>query len=92
MAPMEMFRLIYQVDPKDRLVWASSGAYELNVVDTDGVPVRKILRDHEKRSYSRADKDRLIKEYFNGQPPPSGVEISFPPAQAGPFLLFDRRR
>jgi hypothetical protein len=79
MNPMEMFRLIYQVDPKDRIVWASSGAYELNVVDADGKTVRKILRDYEKRSYSRADKDRLIKERFGGQPPPSGAEIIFPP-------------
>ncbi|MCK7468609.1 MAG: hypothetical protein MZU91_11220 [Desulfosudis oleivorans] len=49
MNAMEMFRLIYQVDPKDRIVWASSGAYELNVVDADGKTVRKILRDHEKK-------------------------------------------
>jgi len=79
MIPMEMFRLIYQVDPKGHIVWASSGAYELNVVGADGKTVRKILRDHEKRSYSRADKDRLIKERFEGQPPPSGAEIFFPP-------------
>ena len=45
MSPVEMFRLIYQVDPKDRIVWASTGAYELNVVDADGKPVRKILRE-----------------------------------------------
>ena len=79
MNPMEMFRLIYQVDPKDRIVWASSGAYELNVVDADGKTVRKILRDHEKRSYSRADKDRLIKEHFDGQPPPPAPRLFFPP-------------
>ena len=79
MSPVEMFRLIYQVDREDRLVWGSTGAYELTVVDADGKAVRKILRDHEKRSYSRADKDRLIKERFGGQPPPSGAEIFFPP-------------
>ena len=79
MAPMEMFRLIYQVDPKDRIVWASTGDYELSTVDADGKTVRKILRDHEKRSYSRADKDRLIKDYLGGRTPPSDFMPFFPP-------------
>jgi hypothetical protein len=79
MVPVEMFRLAYQVDPDDRIVWASTGAYELNVVDAGGQPVRKILREYEKRSFSRADKDRMIKEYFDGKTPPAGVEPFFAP-------------
>jgi hypothetical protein len=79
MVPVEMFRLTYQVDPEDRIVWASTGAYELNVVDAGGQPVRKILREYEKRSFSRADKDRMTKEYFDGKTPPAGVEPFFAP-------------
>jgi hypothetical protein len=79
MIPVEMFRLIYQVDPKDRVVWASTGAYELNIVDADGQPVKKILREYEKKPFSRAEKDRRIKESFNGQAPPPGVEPVFSP-------------
>jgi hypothetical protein len=86
MVPVEMFRLVYQVDPKDRIVWASTGSYELNIVDADGKPIRKIVREHEKKAYSRADKDRMIKEYFDGQAPPPGVEPYFAPHQ--PVLYY----
>jgi len=79
MIPVEMFRLIYQVDPKDRVIWASTGAYELNIVDADGKPVKKILREYEKKAFSRAEKDRRIKESFDGQAPPPGVEPVFSP-------------
>jgi hypothetical protein len=79
MIPVEMFRLIYQVDPKDRVVWGSTGAYELNVVDADGKPVKKILREYEKKAFSRAEKDQRIKETFDGQTPPPGVEPVFSP-------------
>jgi len=88
--PIEMYRLIYQVDRQDRLVWASTGAYELNVVDADGKAVRKIERAHDKKSYSRADKDRLIKEYFDGKTPPPGLAPYFPPTKPVLFyFIFD---
>ena len=88
--PVEMFRLLYQVDRDDRLVWASTGDYELNVVDADGKAVRKILRDHEKRPFSRADKDRMIKERFGGTAPPAGAQPFFPPHKSVLFyFLFD---
>jgi hypothetical protein len=79
MAPIEMFRLAYQVDREDRIVWASTGAYEIHVVDPDGNPVMRIDRSYDKKPYSRADKDRLIKEYFGEQTPPSGFVPYFPP-------------
>ena len=88
--PVEMYRLVYQVDRQDRLIWASTGAYELNVVDADGKAVRKIERAHDKKSYSRADKDRLIKEYFDGKTPPPGLDPYFPPTKPVLFyFLFD---
>jgi hypothetical protein len=79
MAPIESFRLAYQVDREDRIIWASTGAYELTVVDENGRTVRKILREYEEKPYGKADRDRLIKAYFDGQAPPSGVELFFPP-------------
>jgi hypothetical protein len=79
MVPMEMFRLVYQVDREDRIVWASTGAYELNVVDAGGQPVKRILREYEKKSFSRADRDQRIKESFDGQAPPPGVVPVFSP-------------
>ena len=79
MTSVEMFRLTYQVDQEDRVVWASTGAYELNIVDADGKLVKQILREYEKKPYSRADKDRMIKEYFDGQAPPAGFKPLFAP-------------
>ena len=78
-SPMEMFRLIYQVDREDRLVWGSTGAYELTVVDAGGKTVRRIERSFEKKSYSGADKDRLVKDFLRGQAPPAGFDPYFPP-------------
>jgi len=77
--PIEMYRLLYQVDREDRVVWASTGAYELNVVDEDGRTVLKIERAHDKKSYSGAEKDRLIKDFFKGKTPPPGLQPYFPP-------------
>lgn len=77
--PIEMFRLIYQVDREDRIVWASTGAYELHVVDPGGKPVRRVERASDRISYSGADKDRLIKAFFRGQAPPAGFSPYFPP-------------
>jgi hypothetical protein len=79
MIPIELFRLIYQVDNEDRIVWASTGEYELNVVDPDGKQVKKIIRDYNEQAYSRADKEKLIKDFFRGQGPPSGAVPFFPP-------------
>ncbi len=78
-SPMEMFRLIYQVDREDRLVWGSTGGYELNVLDADGKAVRRIERAFDKKSYSGADKDRLVKDFLRGQAPPAGFDPYFPP-------------
>lgn len=94
MVPVEMFRLTYQVDREDRLVWASTGAYELNVVDANGQPVRKIIREYEKKPFSRADRDRMIKEHFDGRTPPSGVVPFFAPHKSVLyyFILDDEGR
>ncbi|MEN6559520.1 MAG: 6-bladed beta-propeller [Acidobacteriota bacterium] len=90
MIPVEMFRLVYQVDRQDRIVWASTGAYELNVVGADGTPVRKILREYEKRPFSRAERDQRIKESFAGQAPPPDVEPVFSPHKPVLYyFLFD---
>ncbi len=44
----------------------------------NGKPVKRISREYEKTSYSGADKDQLIKEYFDGQTPPAGFAPFFP--------------
>jgi hypothetical protein len=90
MFPIDMFRLIFQVDREDRVVWASTGAYELNVVDAAGTPVRTIVREYEKQPYGRAEKDRLIKESFGGRTPPPGTQPFFGPHKPVLFyFIFD---
>ena len=86
MLPIEMFRLIYQVDNDDRIVWASTGDYALNVVDPEGRLVKKIVRDFDRASYGKAEKDKLIKDYFGGQSPPTGAVLFFPPHR--PILYY----
>ncbi|MCU0244556.1 MAG: hypothetical protein MUE80_07395, partial [Acidobacteria bacterium] len=63
----------------DRLVWGSTGSYELNVVDAGGKTVRRIERAFDKKSYSGADRDRLVKDFLRGQAPPAGFDPYFPP-------------
>jgi hypothetical protein len=86
MVAIEMYRLTYQVDRDDQIIWASTGEYEINVVDPDGKPVKKIIRDFDKKDYGKTEKDRLIKQYFQGQNPPADADLFFPPHQ--PVLYY----
>ncbi len=78
MVPLDLFRLIYRVNRLDHLIWASTGEYELHVVDPEGNTVRRIRRDIKHTSYTREDRDRLIQSLFGDKGPPTGANLFLP--------------
>jgi|GEM_PF-658226 len=77
MAPVEFFRIIYQVDREDRLIWASTGEYVFHVVDADGKPVKTIERDYRTRGYTKEEKRELEKSRFGESGPPQGAVLFY---------------
>ena len=71
-------RLVYQVMPDDRFVWANNTEYILNVLDPSGKLIKKIRKEYAPISVSEKEKERLEREYLEGEPLPPGYKFVFP--------------
>lgn len=70
-------RIFFGLTGAGHLAWMVSRDYAIQVEDTSGKPVMKILREHEPRKITDRDKARIISRTFSGAAPP-GLEAEFP--------------
>jgi len=79
--PMEinpiLYRIVYNVLPDDRVIWARNLEYCIHVVDASGNLIKKIYKDYDPVSFPDAEKEKIKKEYSREGFPPT-LKIVFP--------------
>ena len=79
--PMEinpiLYRIVYNVLPDDRVIWARNLEYCIHVADAAGKLVKKIYKDYDPVTIAEAEKERIKKEYSSEDFPPT-LKIVFP--------------
>ena len=71
----------FDVTHRDELVWAIASKYEINILNSEGKPVRRIIKDFDPIKITGAEKERLIRE--DKQELPAGFPsptYDFPPS------------
>jgi hypothetical protein len=59
-------RFFFNVTKEDNLIWAISSIYELNVINSKGEKIKKIVKDYNSVKITDAEKKKLIKERYEG--------------------------
>jgi hypothetical protein len=54
----------FMVTKEDNLIWAITSKYELNVINSKGEKIKKIVKDYNAVKITDAEKERLIKERY----------------------------
>jgi hypothetical protein len=74
--------LYFHVTKDERIIWAIAykPEYEFTVLDPDGKPIRRIIKDYEPRRITSAEEKDLMKERFGDRQIPAGMKIVIPPA------------
>jgi hypothetical protein len=78
---------MFTVMDDDRFVWGRNTKYELTILDPDGKPVKRIIKDYAPVKISEAERKRLIKERFGDFVIPASYKVVFP-EHFPPFLYF----
>ncbi len=68
----------YQVMADDKLVWAHTYEYTLHIVDPEGKFIKKIVKDYNQIKITEKDKEKIIKDMWGDEPPPTGFKIAIP--------------
>ncbi len=63
---------------EDNIIWGDKRKYEFHILTSEGELVKKITADHEQKEMTNEDKERLLDEWFDGNPPPSDYTFIFP--------------
>lgn len=69
---------VYQVMADDSVVWAHTYEYTLHVVDLEGKLIKKIIKDYKQIKIAENEKEKIIKDMWGDEPPPSGLKIAIP--------------
>jgi hypothetical protein len=72
-----LYRIVYNVLPDDRVIWARNLEYCIHVVDASGKLVKKIYKDYDPVTIPEAEKERIKEEYSSEGFPPT-LKIVFP--------------
>jgi hypothetical protein len=81
--------LYFHVTGDERIIWsiAYTPAYEFTVLDPDGKPIKRIVKDYDPRKITSAEEKDLMKERFGDRQIPAGMKIVIPPDHP-PFQHF----
>jgi len=69
---------MYDVMDDDRFIWGRNTKYEFTILDPDGKPLRKILKDYSPVKISDAARKKIIKETFGDSGIPDSLRVVFP--------------
>jgi len=71
-------RFGYALRGDDSLVWGVSDEYTMEIVDPDGIPVRRIVKDYEPIKVTEEDRQKMIKDTFGERELPPSITLNFP--------------
>jgi hypothetical protein len=68
----------FSLTNEDNIVWGYSDKYELQVVDSGGKVIKKILKEYNPINITDEDKEKLMNEDFGSRGVPDGFTVSCP--------------
>jgi hypothetical protein len=71
-------RFVYDLIQGDRLAWAYTPKYEIQIMNLDGKMIRKIVKDYDPINITEKDKREIIQERYGEEGPPQGMILEFP--------------
>lgn len=85
---LELFRLpvmnpffpqfFWQITKDNNLLWGISTDYEINVMNSEGELIKRILKEYNPVEITEEDKEERLKYLFGDGPVPKGVNIKWP--------------
>ena len=70
-----MERILFPVQDDGSLLWASTYAYELYLHDRNGIPVRKITKDHDRTKITEENLKKIAPRFYPDRPIPSSFRV-----------------
>jgi hypothetical protein len=68
----------WEVTAENDLIWGFPERYELHIIDSEGKPVKKIIKEYDPIKITEEEKENLIKERFGGyEGMPPGLKLSW---------------
>ncbi len=71
-------QILYGLTRDDGLAWACMDRYEITVLDPEGRPRRKIVKEPEPNSFRDEDRKEFLREIFGDRGLPEGMTMDFP--------------
>jgi hypothetical protein len=70
--------LVWTVSRQDDIIWGVFDSYEINVHNSEGRLVKKILRESDGVAITDKEKEKLIRDLFGNNPVPPNITLKFP--------------
>jgi len=80
-------RFVYDIMKGDHFLWGVTSKYELLILDPEGKPIRKIVKDYDPVRVKEEDKEKLIKDLYGDKGVPPGVTLEWPANYAPMYSL-----
>ena len=78
---------MYTVMEDDRFVWGRNTDYEFTILNQEGKPSKKIIKDYDPAKITREEREKMIAERFGEQGVPDFITLKFPDHYT-PWLYF----
>jgi len=69
---------MYTVMEDDRFIWGRNTDYEFTILNREGKPVKKIIKDYNPVKITKEEREKMIAERFGEQGVPDFVTLKFP--------------
>jgi hypothetical protein len=69
---------MYNVMEDDRLIWGRNTDYEFTILNREGKPVKKIIKDYDPVKITKEEREKMIADRFGGRGVPDFITIKFP--------------
>jgi hypothetical protein len=70
--------IVWHITKEDNIIWGDQRHYEIFFLSSKGNLIKKISTERQRIEMTNEDKDRLLDEWFDGNPPPSEYTFVFP--------------
>lgn len=80
--------LVWDVSANDDIIWGVMNSYEIFVHNPEGELTKKIVRENDMIRITKEDEEKLMREHFGDNPPPSITNYVIFPANYPEFIRF----
>lgn len=79
--------MVWDVSKEDNIIWGDITKYEIYVYNPEGKLIKKVIRDYEGVEVTKAEEEKLWKDWYGDIPIPPQMKLEFP-KKYPPFMHF----